>query len=267
VTRLRSYAAPARQAPPSGAIPQASAGGKPAEGRPRARSEVGNVKGAPPSGVIDDTRDRLLKAAERLFSERGFKRVTVREICNAARANVAAVNYHFGDKLGLYREVMQSATEVVRATTEAAREAGRGQPPEEQLRRFIVIFLQRLLSSKHDTVHQLFHREMHDPTPALDTIVDQGIRPRIAYLSDIIARMIGCNPSEQAVLRTVASIQAQAISYLPNPIASRLGFPFKPTQARIDEAAKHIATFSIAGVYAVGRSVAASNRSRRLSKS
>ena len=48
-----------------------------------------------------ETRDRLLKASTRLFADRGFKHVTVREICRAARANVAAVNYHFGDKLGL----------------------------------------------------------------------------------------------------------------------------------------------------------------------
>ena len=53
------------------------------------------------------TRARLLAAAERLFADRGFKKVTVREICRAARANVAAINYHFGDKLGLYREVLQ----------------------------------------------------------------------------------------------------------------------------------------------------------------
>ena len=111
-----------------------------------------------------ETRERVLKAAKRLFSERGFKRVTVREICKAARANVASVNYHFGDKLGLYREVIQSATDVMRVTTEAAQAAGRGQPPEEQLRRFIGIFLHRLLSPKHDVEHQLFHREMHDPT-------------------------------------------------------------------------------------------------------
>jgi AcrR family transcriptional regulator len=39
-----------------------------------------------------ETRARLLKAAERLFAERWFKKVTVRDICRAARANVAAVN-------------------------------------------------------------------------------------------------------------------------------------------------------------------------------
>ena len=47
-----------------------------------------------------ETRDRLLAAAERLFADRGFKKVTVRDICTVAKANVAAINYHFGDKLG-----------------------------------------------------------------------------------------------------------------------------------------------------------------------
>src|SRR5207247_5047290 len=69
-----------------------------------------------------ETRERLLRAAERLFADRGFKDVTVRDICRAARANVAAVNYHFGDKLGLYREVMQTAIDGMRGTNDAARE-------------------------------------------------------------------------------------------------------------------------------------------------
>jgi AcrR family transcriptional regulator len=200
-----------------------------------------------------ETRDRLLKAAERLFADRGFKKVTVREICRAARANVAAVNYHFGDKLGLYREVMQSAIDAMRATNDAARQAGAGHTAEEQLRRYIVIFVHRVLGSGRDTVHKLINREMHDPTPALDTLVEQGVRPRVEYLSGLIAEIMQCAPSDQRVLRCVASIQAQSIAYLPNPIAARLGLTFKPTPAHLDELAAHIAEFSLAGVRAVGR--------------
>ena len=44
-----------------------------------------------------ETRTRLLKEARRLFSAQGFGHVTVREICRAANANVAAINYHFGE--------------------------------------------------------------------------------------------------------------------------------------------------------------------------
>lgn len=201
----------------------------------------------------EETRARILVAAERLFGERGFKRVTVREICRAAEANVAAVNYHFGDKLGLYREVLQSAIEAMRATSEAARAAGEGQRPEEQLRRYIGVFLHRVLTPENQAIHRLITREMSDPTPALDALVEQGIRPRIEYLSSLIAQIIDCPPRDPRVLRCVASIQTQAVAYLPNAIAARLGFALKPTPAQIDEAADHIATFSLAGVRAIAR--------------
>ena len=202
-----------------------------------------------------ETRARLLTAAERLFADRGFKRVTVRDICRAARANVAAVNYHFGDKLGLYREVLQSAIDAMRATNDAARQAGAGQTAEEQLRRYIAVFVHRVLGPGTDTVHKLINREMNDPTPALDALVEQGVRPRIEYLSGVIAEIIGCAPTDQRVLRCIASVQAQSIAYLPNPIATRLGLVVKPTAANLNEIAEHIAEFSLAGVHAVGRAV------------
>ncbi len=202
-----------------------------------------------------ETRDRLLKVAERLFADRGFKRVTVRDICRAARANVAAVNYHFGDKLGLYREVLQSAIDAMRATNDAAREAGAGQTAEEQLRRYIAVFIRKLLGPGSDTVHKLVTREMNDPTPVLDALVEQAVRPRVDYLSGLIAEIIGCPPTDQRVLRCVASVQAQSIAYLPNPIATRLGLANTPTAANLADIAEHIAEFSLAGVHAVGRTV------------
>ncbi len=202
-----------------------------------------------------ETRDRLFKVAERLFADRGFKRVTVRDICRAARANVAAVNYHFGDKLGLYREVLQSAIDTMRATNDAAREAGAGQTAEEQLRRYIAVFIRKLLGPGSDTVHKLVTREMNDPTPVLDALVEQAVRPRVDYLSGLIAEIIGCPPTDQRVLRCVASVQAQSIAYLPNPIATRLGLANTPTAANLADIAEHIAEFSLAGVHAVGRTV------------
>jgi TetR/AcrR family transcriptional regulator, regulator of cefoperazone and chloramphenicol sensitivity len=199
------------------------------------------------------TRARLLKAAEDLFGERGFKKVTVREICRAAKANVAAVNYHFGDKLGLYREVLQFAIDGMRATNESARVEGKGRPPEEQLRRYLGIFLARVLSPGSEGVHRLITREVNDPTPAFDALVEQGLRPRIEYLSGLVAEIMKCDRKDPRVLRCVGSIQSQALAYLRNPIAVRLGFVFKPTPEFIEKTADHIATFSIAGIRAVGR--------------
>jgi TetR/AcrR family transcriptional regulator, regulator of cefoperazone and chloramphenicol sensitivity len=204
-----------------------------------------------------ETRDRLLKAAERLFAQRGFKDVTVREICHEAHANVAAVNYHFGDKLGLYRETMQIAIDAMRDATEAARRAGEGMKPDEQLRAYVGLFLRRLLAPGHESVYQLVNREISDPTPALDDLIEKGMRPRLEYLSGVVAGIIGCELTDKRVMRCVLSVQSQSIIYArPNAVAERLGFKFRPTPAQIDEAARHIADFSIAGIRAIGQGAA-----------
>ena len=53
------------------------------------------------------TRERIFKAAERLFAERGYEATSVRAIVAKARVNQAAINYHFAGKDGLYREVLR----------------------------------------------------------------------------------------------------------------------------------------------------------------
>lgn len=54
-----------------------------------------------------DTKARILDAAEALFSERGFAATSTRDITTAAGVNLAAVNYHFGAKAELVREVFR----------------------------------------------------------------------------------------------------------------------------------------------------------------
>src|SRR5688572_5880982 len=55
------------------------------------------------------TRDVLLEAALRLFAERGYDAVGIREIVAGAGANLAAVKYHFGSKRELYLETVRHA--------------------------------------------------------------------------------------------------------------------------------------------------------------
>src|SRR4030095_13237879 len=118
---------------------------------------------------------------------------------------------------------------------------------EEQLRVFVHVFMYRALSGGH-AVHRLIAREMNDPTPALDVLVEQGLRPRIEYLSGVIAELIDCDVRDPRVLRCVASVQSQVVAYFPNPIAIRLGMRLAPTPAQIDAASRHLAAFSVARV-------------------
>ena len=83
------------------------------------------------------TRQRLIEAATALFADRGFKKVTVHEIYRSARANLAAVNYHFGDKAGLNREVVKNAIQSMRETDAMSQRAGEGGSPEDRLRAYV----------------------------------------------------------------------------------------------------------------------------------
>jgi len=205
-----------------------------------------------------ETRERLLKAAAQLFSDRGFKKVTVRDICRAARANVAAVNYHFGDKTGLYREVLQLAIETMRSTNDAARAAGEGLPPDERLREYIKVSLCRAMSSGNVSwISRLIHREMSDPTPSFDALVDQALRPRVDDLVAIVAQILGCDPDDARVSQCVVSIHAQWMLFVPNHVMSRFRTKL---QMRTDDAgtlAEHITTFSLAGIHALVRPASA----------
>ena len=57
--------------------------------------------------VSEEVHDRLLDAAEKLFCQKGFHATSVRELTTEANCNIAAVNYHFGGKENLYREMFR----------------------------------------------------------------------------------------------------------------------------------------------------------------
>lgn len=61
----------------------------------------------PQQRIPADTRERILRAAEGLFMQRGFSDTSLRMITTRAEVNLAAVNYHFGSKEALIREVFQ----------------------------------------------------------------------------------------------------------------------------------------------------------------
>ena len=196
-----------------------------------------------------ETRARVLNAAARLFAERGFARVTVRDICRKARANVAAVNYHFGGKHGLYTAVMQSAISTMQATSEAARAAGAGQGPEERLRSYVNVFLQRVAGRGRETwIHQLMMRELSDPTPALDMVAEQVLKPRMAYLCGTIGELVDRPVDDPRVVLCALSVQAQFQGLLWHKIMPTVAPGAEITPETLEAIAEHITHFSLGGL-------------------
>lgn len=178
--------------------------------------------------------------------------MTVREICRTADANVAAVNYHFGDKMGLYREVLAGAIAVMQSTTEIARQQGEGRTAEQRLAVYIRVFMDRVVKQGRDSwIHQLMMHEMADPTPALDTIVEQVIRPRTTYVNTLIAEMLDAPVGDERVLRCCMSVQSQFQFVMKNPIVHRIVPELTLDDRMLDEIASHITAFSLAGIRAL----------------
>lgn len=65
--------------------------------------------------VSGSTKERILHTAVRMFSEHGFDNVSLRDITTGAGVNIAAVNYHFGSKVGLLTDVFEEYAAPVNA--------------------------------------------------------------------------------------------------------------------------------------------------------
>jgi AcrR family transcriptional regulator len=215
-------------------------------------ARLASRSGTPSTGTDCETRQRLLEVAAHLFAEHGFDNVTVRDICARAQANVAAVNYHFGGKTGLYDQVLTMAIRIMQATTEEIRQAGEHQPAQVQLESSIRIFLTRVATTRNRWIHQLMLREVSNPTPSFDMVLNEVLKPRMAYVRNAVGAIMGCPIDDPRVEMSVMSVQAQLFALLNNPLASKLNSPAL-TPERAEALARHIACFSIAGVRAIAR--------------
>lgn len=196
------------------------------------------------------TRERLLAAATRLFAQHGFGGVSVRDIARAARANVAAINYHFDGKLGLYRAVVHAAVHAMRAGDAAFLTAASDASPDDQLRTYVAGYLPRIASTDDRTawIHDLMRHEMSEPTPLAPWIAEHGILPRIEYLAGVVAKLLDCKPNDKRVARCVLSVQAQCLFYRPDRFRTSAFKGWPLSEAELAAVADHIAEFSLAGI-------------------
>ena len=194
----------------------------------------------------DPTRAKLLEAAGEVFAEHGFHNATVREICSRAGANVAAVNYYFGDKIELYEEVLREA--VFAAHDAPMREALATMPAPQALRRAIRYMLGKLCGAERPSwTMRLMVHEMTQPTPALARVVDEIIAPNYAMLRRIAGSLLGLPPDHEKTRLCVHSVIGQVLHYAhARPVIARLWPDLRMTEDSLDDIARHIADFSLA---------------------
>jgi len=198
----------------------------------------------------DETRLQILEAAGEVFAEVGFARATVREICRRAGANIAAVNYHFGDKETLYVEVLHHSQQRAFAKYPPLLGVAADAPAEEKLRAFVRSFLLRLFDDGPITwFGRMMSREMVEPTEALDSLLKERIRPMADMLRGIMAEILGRSPDDEQVRLCVFSVVSQCVFFHHcRTVISRL-FPEQRLDASVvDHLAEHITGFSLAAL-------------------
>lgn len=209
----------------------------------------------PRNGALpDNTRNKLLDSAGRVFADFGYHGATIREICARAGVNVALVNYHFGDKLELYTEVLRHSIGAHRdGIVQQALQSSA--PPEEAFRELIHAMLQRVCRVDRPGWHfRLMVHEFAQPTPAMAAVIDETMRPVYERFCELIAVMLGL-PVEHDKTRLCAhSVIAQVVHYVHSRhVISRLWPELEMTSERISEISTHIADFSLAYLRGNGR--------------
>jgi AcrR family transcriptional regulator len=207
---------------------------------------------SPPSD-LDPTRAKLIAAAGEVFAEFGFQAATVREICQRAGANVASINYHFRDKLGLYTEVLRESMtanqgEIMQQSIAAAK------TPEQALRLLIAGILRRMYSDDRPAWNfRIMAHEMAQPTPALSHVINEVLRPRYNQLRAIIGQILHLSPDHETTRLYAHSVIGQVIHYVhARPVIGILWPDLKLTQLKDRQLiANHIADFTLRNLRAV----------------
>ena len=137
----------------------------------------------------DITRERIMKAAERLFAERGYDATSIRAIVAKARVNQAAINYHFDGKDGLYREVLRAA---FRALTEQQLDHAdemKAMSREAALAEFIRRQLRPLLGRDEYSRHmRILNWETVRPTAVFRKLVSEEAAPFMGLAVELVRR-------------------------------------------------------------------------------
>lgn len=166
----------------------------------------------------DLTKERILDSAEVLFAQKGFQAVSVREITAAARCNLAAVNYHFGNKENLYLEVFRSRwVPRARRVQESFRKSlarNESLSPPAVVQALAKAFVEGPLSDEERLRHsQLMSREMTQPTKAFEHVAEEVIRPFFKELAEKLDSVLTNEMSEEQILLNIFSIFAMVLYF------------------------------------------------------
>jgi AcrR family transcriptional regulator len=179
------------------------------------------------------TRERILKAAERLFADRGYEETSVRAIVAKARVNQAAINYHFAGKDGLYREVLRAAFRALTEHQFSHAQETKAMPREKALGEFVRHQLRPLLARDELSRYiRIFNWEAVRPTAVYRKLMTEEAAPFMGLAVDLVRRFMP-GADQRTLMMAAVWLIGQCIIFVRN--REQLANP--PVGLVLDEAA------------------------------
>jgi AcrR family transcriptional regulator len=177
----------------------------------------------PPRSVRSDgaeTRLHILQVAGQIFAEKGFERTTSREICSAAGTNLAAVNYHFGSRDGLYDAVLVEAHGQIVRLDDLESISRSDASPEAKLRELIALIVGRSSAPNLPWGLRVLVREFMSPSAHINALLKQAVLPKLGVVLALVAEFLGVPQEHPLVQRALAFVVLPCIMLVvaPRPV-------------------------------------------------
>ena len=201
----------------------------------------------------DNTKEKILRAAIKIFAVKGYTAATVREIgLEAGAANISAVTYHFKGKENLYKAVLEFMFEDANKFIPEEKTIEIELTPEEKLRFFILMYMKIIyvIDTKLDSdLASIFSKEVIHPSPFLGEMVKKHIKPAGEELQKILMEIIGKNAPFDVIRNCEDSIMGQIYyQQFAWPLIIR-SYPDQPLpHTQIEKTARHIFLFTLGGL-------------------
>jgi AcrR family transcriptional regulator len=205
----------------------------------------------PENEVGRSTQRRLIEAAGELFAEKGFKETTVRDISERAGANLASINYHFGDKEKLYEEVILHILDGIWEEFPIDKNMAESSSAEERLSLFVKNTIRRFIDPERSAWHGiLLARERMNPRPSILPAIHKTIAETLTLLSAILQDLLGPGAQAEDVELCMNSIMGQIFfqAHLRSENAPPLVRKQPATDEEVGILVDHITAFSLAGI-------------------
>lgn len=200
----------------------------------------------------DLTKSKILEAAGHLIAQNGFAQTSNKQIAKAADVDLAAINYHFEGRDGLYKAVLAEAHTHYLDEKSLADLVESSLPSTQKLEIFYETLISKLVEK--DVWHsQVFIRELFSPTQYLhEFMVNDGAR-KFQSVRKIISQVSGLDENHPALLPCILSVIAPCLMLI---IANtNISTPIHHvSQMQSQQLVKHLLTFSLAGLEAIKKS-------------